>query len=82
MQGAAALAPFLMMSDKDTKTDIQKVANGEIPLYAYRYKGDPKTYPKVVGPMAQDIEKKYPKAIKKVGRYKAVDLNNLMEILS
>jgi hypothetical protein len=77
-----SLPALYAMSDRNTKTDIQKVSDGEIPMYAYRYKGDPKTYPKVVGPMAQDIEKKYPKAVKKVGRYKAIDINNLMEVLS
>lgn len=77
-----ALPALAAMSDRRTKTDIMKVSGGEIPMYAYRYKGDPKTYPKVVGPMAQDIEKKYPSAIKKVGKYKTVDLNNLMEVLS
>jgi hypothetical protein len=51
-------------------------------MYSYRYKGDPKSYPKVVGPMAQDIEKKYPSAVKKVGKYKTIDINNLMEVLS
>ena len=43
-------------------------------MYAYRYKGDPKTYPKVVGPMAQDIEKKYPEAVTEVAGKKAVDM--------
>jgi hypothetical protein len=76
-----SLPALYAMSDRNTKTDITKLTDGEIPLYSYRYKDDPKTYPKVVGPMAQDIEKKYPKAIKKVGRYKTVDINNLMEVL-
>jgi hypothetical protein len=80
--GGSGLLGLLALSDRDSKTDIQKVSDGEIPMYAYRYKGDPKTYPKIVGPMAQDIEKKYPKAVKKVGRYKAIDINNLMEVLS
>ncbi len=71
-----------LMSDRNSKTDIEKISDGDIPVYAYRYKGDPKTYPKVVGPMAQDIEKKYPSAVKKVGKRKVVDLNNLMEVLS
>jgi hypothetical protein len=46
-------------SDKRDKTDIKKLGLDRtgIPMYAYRYKGDPKSYPKVVGPMAQDIEK-------------------------
>jgi hypothetical protein len=59
-----------MFSDENEKTDIKKLgkdpASG-LDMYAYRYKGDPKSYPKVVGPMAQDIEKKYPGSTKKVG---------------
>jgi hypothetical protein len=51
-------------------------------MYAYRYKGDPKTYPKVVGPMAQDIQKKVPSAVKKIGKRKVVNYSNLMEVLS
>jgi hypothetical protein len=52
--GVKAAPLFAMMSDPKTKTDIQRVGkndDGE-PLYGFRYKGDPKTYPKVVGPMA------------------------------
>lgn len=66
-------------SDEDLKTDIQYVGQREddIPVYAYRYKGDPKTYPKTVGPMAQDIEKKYPHAVKKVGGKRVVRLDYL-----
>jgi hypothetical protein len=80
---AVAAAPYLaMLSDRKDKTDITQLTKGDVPLYSYRYKNDPKTYPKVVGPMAQDIEKKHPSAIKKVGRHKTVDINNLMEVLS
>jgi len=84
--GANIASRFLpmMMSDRRMKTDIKKVGDDPlagIPIYSYRYKDDPKSYPKVVGPMAQDIEKKYPSAVKKVGKYKTVDLNNLMEVL-
>ena len=74
----------LMASDRNLKTDIKKVGDDPlagIPIYSYRYRGDPKSYPKVIGPMAQDIEKKFPSAVKKVGRYKTVDLSNLMEVL-
>lgn len=70
-----AILPFL--SDKNMKTDIEKVGKDDesgLDLYAYRYKGDPKTYPKVVGPMAQDIEKKYPEQVSNVGGRKAVNL--------
>jgi hypothetical protein len=82
--GAAKALPGLvgMFSDRNAKTDIKKLTDGDIPIYSYRYKDDPKSYPKVVGPMAQDIEKKYPSAVKKVGKHRVVDLNNLMEVLS
>jgi len=75
--------PFLM-SDRNMKTDIKRVGTDPlagIPIYSYRYRDDPKTYPKVVGPMAQDIEKKFPSAVKKIGKHKTIDLNNLMEVL-
>lgn len=69
------LLPFMFSSDENEKTDIKRVGKDPktgLPLYAYRYKGDPKTYPKVVGPMAQDIEKKFPGAVKDIGGSKAV----------
>lgn len=74
--GFLSFLPALMgLSDKTEKTDIKKVGKDPdtgIPLYSYRYKGDPKTYPKVVGPMAQDIEKKIPGAVANVGGKKVV----------
>lgn len=80
--GVLKTLPALMaMSDRNAKTDIQKLTDGDIPMYAYRYKGDPKTYPKIVGPMAQDIEKKFPSAVTKVGRHKVVNYSNLLEVL-
>ncbi|CAB4124575.1 hypothetical protein UFOVP62_13 [uncultured Caudovirales phage] len=66
-----------IFSDERAKTDVQKVgADPEtgLNLYAYRYKGDPKSYPKVVGPMAQEIEKKYPDQVATVGGKKVVNL--------
>jgi hypothetical protein len=62
-------------SDRRMKTDIARVGKSRrtgLPLYAYRYKGDPKTHPKVIGPMAQDIEKKFPGATQRVGGVLAV----------
>lgn len=62
-------------SDREDKTDIEKLGkdpNTGLDIYAYRYKGDPKSYPKVVGPMAQDIEKKFPGSTKKVGGHMTV----------
>jgi hypothetical protein len=67
--GTSLLGSWLA-SDETMKTDIQKMGRdpetGEM-LYAYRYKDDPKTYPKVVGPMAQDLEREKPGSTKRVG---------------
>ena len=59
----------LLGSDRRLKTDIKRVdthATG-LPIYAYRYKGDPKHYPKVVGPMAEDVAKIAPHAVRPMG---------------
>jgi len=64
-----------MFSDRRDKTDIEKLGTDPstgLPMYAYRYKKDPKTYPKVVGPMAQDIEKAYPESVSHFGGHKIV----------
>jgi hypothetical protein len=50
------------LSDRSMKTDITKLGvhkPTKLPIYAYRYKGDPKTYPKAVGPMAEDVGKTF-----------------------
>jgi len=63
-------------SDRRAKTDIKRIGKDEetdLPIYAYRYKGDPKTYPKVVGPMAQDIERKYPDQVAEIAGKKVVN---------
>jgi hypothetical protein len=59
-------------SDKRLKTDIKKVGKteGGLPIYTYKYKGDNRTQ---MGVMAQDVEKKTPKAVSEVGGFKAVD---------
>jgi hypothetical protein len=74
-------------SDRALKTDVQKVgvhpATG-IPLYSYRYQGDPKSYPKITGPMAEDAMQVAPHAVRAVGVHgptgqalHAVDMNAL-----
>jgi hypothetical protein len=74
--GIMGLLSFLPgLSDRDDKTDIEKLGKDPetgLTMYAYRYKGDPKTYPKIVGPMAQDIEKKDKNAVKEIGGHKVV----------
>lgn len=64
--GASGIASLLSsLSDRRMKTDIEKVGDhpAGVGIYAYRYKGDPKTYPKVVGPMAEDVSKIAPHAV-------------------
>ena len=59
-----------ILSDRTTKTDIEKLGkdeNTDLDLYAYRYKGDPKNTPKIVGPMAQDVEKVFPGSTGRAG---------------
>jgi hypothetical protein len=71
--GGTSAAQGLMnmfTSDRHLKTDITKVgvhpATG-LPLYSYRYKGDPKSFPKVTGPMAEDAMQVAPHAVQTVG---------------
>jgi hypothetical protein len=74
------VGPLIAASDPSMKTDVQKMGkDGEsgLDMYAYRYKGDPKSYPKVVGPMATDVKKKAPKLVKSFGGKKAIDLTHL-----
>jgi hypothetical protein len=70
--GAAGGIGAFMASDKRLKTDIEKVGKTDagLPIYTYKYKGDNKTQ---MGVMAQDVEKKAPKAVKEVGGFKAVN---------
>lgn len=60
------------LSDERLKTDITPIgvdAESGLMLYAFRYKGDPKHYPKVVGPMAQEVREKYPQLVGEIGGY-------------
>ena len=63
---ASGIGSFLGgLSDRSMKTDITKLGMhpAGVPIYAYRYKGDPKSYPKAVGPMAEDVAKIAPHAV-------------------
>ncbi|NNM74742.1 tail fiber domain-containing protein [Enterovirga aerilata] len=73
--GLGGLLGLLALSDEREKTDMRKVGKDPdtgLDLYAFRFKGDPKTYPKVVGPLAQDIEKKFPDQVERLGGKKGV----------
>jgi hypothetical protein len=83
--GVAGIAGTLGLgSDEREKTDVQKFGkpkDGEPQMYAYRYRGDPKTYPKVVGPMAADVEREYPGSTADVDGRKAVEPNLLLALM-
>jgi hypothetical protein len=71
--------PLFGISDRRDKTDIKKLGTDPLtglPMAAYRYKGDPKTYPKVVGPMAQDIEARGG-PVRQIGGHKVVPMRML-----
>ena len=66
----SSLGAMLTGSDRQLKTDITKVGTHPptgLPMYSYRYKGDPKSYPKVSGPMAEDVMQVAPHAVKTIG---------------
>lgn len=59
-----------LLSDPKDKTDIQKL--GDSGMAAFRYKGDPKSYPKVVGPMADEVEKRQPGSTFGIGGHRVI----------
>lgn len=75
--GILSLLPALAaMSDKRTKKNIKRVGKHKasgIPIYKYNYKGEKPGTPKHKGPMAQDVEKKFPGAVAEIGGIKMVD---------
>jgi hypothetical protein len=65
------------LSDERLKTDKEKVGETKsgTPIYTYRMKGSNK---KQMGVMAQDVEKKNPKAVRKhASGYKMVDYSKV-----
>jgi len=86
--GLGLLQMFAGLSDRDEKTNIELLDDsGPVPVYAYDYKADVKRAkkrkrpmgPKRVGPMAQDVEKLVPAAVRKVGGKRVIDLSSLAE---
>ena len=70
LSALGSLAPLLPASDRHLKTDITQTGTHPqtgLPIYSYRYKGDPKSYPKVTGPMAEDVMQVAPHAVQTVG---------------
>jgi hypothetical protein len=79
----ASLLPLMGFSEDSAKTDVEPVGNMMTPsgkqlkVKAFRYKSDPKTYPKTVGVMASDIQKSVPDAVRKVGKNRVIDYTKL-----
>jgi hypothetical protein len=55
------------LSDDDAKKDKKRLGDveGEMGLWEFRYKGEPKTKPKHVGLMASEVQKQKPSAVKR-----------------
>ncbi len=79
------LAPLLgVTSDRSLKTNIEPLGKDpatDLPVYSYDYKADVKgkkfAGPKRIGYMAQDVEKKYPSAVKKIHGKRIIDMTQL-----
>ena len=70
-------------SDPKIKTDISKIGTDDatgLAMYSFRYKDDPKTYPKVIGPMSTEVKEKYPELVSEVDGIEVVDFGGLASI--
>ena len=78
--GLGALGSIFSMSDERMKEDIQPI--GELfdgqTIYRYRFKGDPKGETRI-GLMAQDVEKRKPRAVAEIDGMKGVDYEDATE---
>ena len=80
-------AGALKLSDRREKEEIDKIGTvfssneaGEkepLPVYEYAYKDDPASA-RHIGPMAQDVERADPRAVKNIGGRKFIDQHKLM----
>lgn len=82
--GLGLLQLMMGASDRSLKTNIEPLGTDpqtKLPVYAYDYKADVKgkktAGPKRVGYMAQDVEKKYPQAVKKISGKRVIDFSQL-----
>jgi hypothetical protein len=69
-KGASAASDIygMLPSDKTLKKDITPAGAGPagIPVFKYRFKGQPSSAPKFQGPMAQDVQKVAPQAVSQI----------------
>lgn len=78
---ASTIGTVLAFSDKRLKTDIETVGKDAAGrrVVAFRYKGEPKHVSRI-GHIAQDVEKSDPHAVRKIGKYKAIDYGLLGDV--
>jgi Chaperone of endosialidase len=75
----------MIMSDRNVKEDIDRMGSilsdkgDRLPIYQYSYKDDPASR-RHVGPMAQDVEKIDPSAVRKIGGVKHIDVGRMGSI--
>lgn len=72
--GAGGMASLMALSDERAKDDIEQIGetfDGQ-PLYRFTYKSDP-SGKKHIGPMAQEVEKHTPDAVREFDGLKYVD---------
>jgi hypothetical protein len=73
--GVSGLGALAGICDRSLKEDIAELGVDPVSglmMYAFRYKGDPKSYTKVVGPMADEVEAAYPGTTIEVGGFRAI----------
>ncbi len=72
--GAIGTVGSWLKSDREAKTDIEVIGklNDGLPIYRYRYKDDFSRHV-YIGLMAQDVEQKYPEAVREIGGVKHVN---------
>ncbi len=70
--GSSLIGGLFGLSDRRTKTDIQRVGRTDagLPVYTFRYRGDPKVQ---MGVMADEVERQNPDAVVRDGGLKYVD---------
>jgi len=81
--GSLGKAYAAYKSDPREKTDIKKIGTDDatgLAMYSFRYKDDPKTYPKVVGPMSDEVKEKYPELVSEIDGVEVVDFGGLASI--
>jgi hypothetical protein len=72
---ATSIAGLFALSDPRDKKDKQRLGTDPdtgLGIWAYRYKGD-RSGPKSVGPMADEVERRYPHLVRRVGGHRIID---------